>query len=68
MTRPGARRLAPWALALSAYVTLAVVATWPLVIRLTSAVPHDTGDPLLNTWLLWWNAHAVPLSARLREW
>ena len=64
MTRPGARRLAPWALALSAYVTLAVVATWPLVIRLTSAVPHDTGDPLLSTWLLWWNAHAVPLSAQ----
>ena len=22
-------------------------------------------DPLLNTWLLWWNAHAVPFSA---EW
>ena len=64
MTRPGAHRLAPWALALSAYVTLAIVATWPLVIRLTSAVPHDTGDPLLSTWLLWWNAHAVPLSAR----
>jgi len=61
---PTGRRLAPWALALSAYATLAVVATWPLAIRLTSTVPHDTGDPLLSTWLLWWNAHAVPLTAR----
>jgi len=64
VTRATGRRLGPWALALSAYATLAVAATWPLVLRLTSAVPHDTGDPLLSTWLLWWNAHAVPLTAR----
>jgi hypothetical protein len=27
-------------------------------------VPHDLGDPLLSTTLLWWNAHTTPLSAR----
>ena len=26
-------------------------------------VPHDTGDPLLVTWILWWSTHAVPLTA-----
>jgi len=54
---------APYAIALSLYTTLAVSATWPLVLRLTSAVPHDPGDPLLSTWILWWDAHAVPLTA-----
>jgi F5/8 type C domain len=55
---------APWAVVVSVYTTLAAVATWPLVLRLTSVVPHDVGDPLLSTWILWWNAHAVPLTAR----
>jgi hypothetical protein len=34
-----------------------------LLPRLGSAVPNDLGDPLLNTWILWWNAHAVPFTA-----
>ena len=38
--------------------------TWPLAAHLSSRVPHDLGDPLLNTWILWWNAHAVPFTAR----
>ncbi len=46
------------------YDALAVAVTYPLVTRLRSGVPHDTVDPLLNTWLLWWNAHSVPFSAR----
>jgi hypothetical protein len=25
-------------------------------------VPHDAGDPLLNTWIIWWNRWHVPLS------
>ena len=25
---------------------------------------HDPGDPLLVTYLIWWNAHAVPLTQR----
>ena len=41
------------------YTTLACVMTYPLVWHLSSAVPHDLGDPLLSTTLLWWNAHTT---------
>jgi hypothetical protein len=46
------------------YTALAVVVTFPLVAHLSSVVPHDLGDPLLSTSILWWNAHVVPLTAR----
>jgi hypothetical protein len=36
----------------------------PIAAHLTTQVPHDVGDPVLSTALLWWNAHAVPLTAR----
>lgn len=29
-----------------------------------TTVPHDLGDPLLSTAVLWWNAHVMPLSPR----
>jgi hypothetical protein len=58
------RRLVPWLLAAVFYVTLTVVFTWPLVARLSDVLASDLGDPILNTWIIWWNAHAVPLSAR----
>lgn len=45
-----------------AYVLLAIAYTWPLAIRLGD-VTHDYGDPLLNTWILWWTTKAVPLTA-----
>src|SRR5213078_1679046 len=63
VTHRAARDVAPWPIALFAYTALAALVTWPLVLRLTSVVPHDLGDPLLSTWILWWNAHAVPLTA-----
>jgi hypothetical protein len=31
-----------------------------LIGQFTTALPHDLGDPLLSTWILWWNAHHVP--------
>ena len=46
------------------YTTLACVMTYPLVWHLSSAVPHDLGDPLMSTTLLWWNAHTTPLTDR----
>ena len=52
------------AFALGAFGALAVAWTWPLATHLSARVPHDLGDPLLNTWILWWNAHAVPFTAR----
>ncbi len=45
------------------FLILSVVWTWPLATRLTSRVAHDPGDPILNTWILWWNAQAVPFTA-----
>jgi F5/8 type C domain len=51
-------------LAALGYLLLADVATYPLVARWRTALPHDLGDPVLNTWLLWWDATARPLSQR----
>jgi hypothetical protein len=47
-----------------AYLGLTVVMFWPLVRELRAGVPHDVGDPLLTTWILWWNAHALPFTPR----
>jgi hypothetical protein len=44
------------------YAVLAVAYTWPLTVHLADRVPHDGYDPLLNSFLLWWNAHSVPLT------
>ncbi|MEW5982273.1 MAG: hypothetical protein AB1806_07865 [Acidobacteriota bacterium] len=38
------------------HAALAVLATWPLVRRLGWALPGDLGDPLLNTFILGWDA------------
>jgi len=54
-------RRATWPL--GAFVALAVAWTWPLASHLATRVPHDLGDPLLNTWILWWNAQTVPFTA-----
>jgi hypothetical protein len=45
------------------FLALAIAWTWPLATRLSLRIPHDPGDPLLNTWILWWNAQAVPFTA-----
>jgi hypothetical protein len=58
-------RRSVWFVAAAAFTHLTVVFTWPLGERLSSALPHDLGDPILNTWLLWWNAHVAPLT---RAW
>lgn len=46
------------------YVLLTVALTWPLVLHPGSLVPNDLGDSLLNMWLLAWDAHNMPLSAK----
>jgi hypothetical protein len=35
---------------------LSIVATWPLSSHLTTVIPSDLGDPLLNAWILGWDA------------
>jgi hypothetical protein len=64
VTRFGSSRVAIWTVAPVSYAALTVVLTWPLVLHLSTTIPHDLGDPVLNTWILWWNAHAVPFTAR----
>lgn len=41
------------------YTLLTLCLTYPLLFNLTHAVPNDIGDPLLNTWILAWNSHAL---------
>ena len=41
-----------------------MVWTWPLATQIASTVAFDPGDPFLNTWILWWNAQAVPFTER----
>ena len=53
----------PVLLAAAALAALTCAYTWPLIAHAGSAVPHDRGDPLLVTWILWWTTHAVPLTA-----
>ena len=38
--------------------------TWPLLLHLGSALPHDAEDPLLSASILWWNSHVLPLTKR----
>jgi len=54
----------PFAWAAVFYCGLAVALTFPLVLHLSSVVPHDVGDPLLSTSILWWNAHVLPFTTR----
>jgi len=56
-----AARLPAWAPA-AVYLVLALAWTWPLALHLTTRFAHDPGDPLLVTYLLWWDARVVPLS------
>ena len=51
------------ALVILLHLTISLALYWPLLARLTSAIPGDPGDPLLNTLILWWNAQHLPWSA-----
>jgi hypothetical protein len=57
------RRSRPWLLAAAAYVAVTAAMAWPLLSRLSTGVAHDAADPVLNMWILWWNAHHIPLTA-----
>src|SRR4029079_11657799 len=47
------------------YLLVTLAWSWPLPLHLTNRFTHDPGDPLLITYLMWWNAQAVPLT---RAW
>jgi hypothetical protein len=63
-TEAGSRTThAPPGLVSSVYLALSVLWSWPLAIHITNRFTHDPGDPLLAPFLIWWNAHAFPLTA-----
>ncbi len=41
------------------YVFLAIIWTWPLAQEITTSLPGQGGDPLLQSWIMAWNAHAL---------
>lgn len=49
-------------MALGGFLLVAVAWTWPIARHLSWRVPHDPGDPVLNTWILWWNTQALPFT------
>ena len=44
-----------------AYAALTVMMTWPLAGGLSHDIPGDFGDPLLNCWILAWDAGVLLL-------
>jgi hypothetical protein len=50
--------------ALAFFFLLSLAWLWPVPARLFSRIPHDPGDPVLNTWILWWNTQALPFTER----
>jgi hypothetical protein len=52
------RRIAREAAVFAFYLAVAIAMTWPLAIRLTTALA-DLGDPFVNTWILDWVCHAL---------
>jgi hypothetical protein len=53
-----------WTAAFAAILLLLSLAYHaPLLDEFAVAIPSDLGDPVLNTWILWWNAHHLPLTA-----
>ncbi|HYN06495.1 MAG TPA: hypothetical protein VES67_03800 [Vicinamibacterales bacterium] len=51
-------------LAAALYTGLALLYCWPILLSFATRLPSDTGDPGLNTWILWWNSQALPLTTR----
>ena len=50
--------------AFASYLFITLILTFPLVRSLSWKLPSDLGDPVLNTWVLWWNTQAVPFTER----
>ena len=63
MRRIGAIIRSPAAAVFGLAAVLTLISAWPLARHLSSTLPSDLGDPILETWILWWNAHTMPLTA-----
>lgn len=54
----------PWLILFAIYGGFTALYLWPVLRSFATVIPHDPGDPALNTWIVWWNAQAVPLTER----
>src|SRR5229473_2101746 len=52
----------PWIIAASLYAIVTVAMLYPLIVLAGTVVSFPSDDPLLNTWILWWNVHRFPLT------
>jgi hypothetical protein len=56
------RRTSPqWIVVFPAYLMIGAIVTYPFVRLADRAVSVPVGDPLLNTWILWWSTQHPPL-------
>jgi hypothetical protein len=51
-----------WAWVAALLAALSLVQYASLVTHIDSTIAGDVGDPLLNTWILWWNSLQVPFT------
>jgi len=49
--------------AFAGYAVVTAILLRPVLAHLTTSLPHDLGDPVLISWVLWWNARHVPFTA-----
>src|SRR3954463_10535446 len=52
-----------WLVPALVYSAIAAAIAFPVVRAFASAFPHDAGDPVLNSWILWWSTHRVPFTS-----
>lgn len=64
MVSPAVSSRLRWLAVAVVYIGITLAYARPLLPVIGSALPNDTGDPGLNTWILWWNAQAMPLTAK----
>ena len=48
-----------WVIVSGMMLALSIATTWPLVREARGALPSDLGDPLLNTFILAWDADRI---------
>ena len=48
--------------AFTSYALLTALLARTLLGQFGTSIPSDPGDPVLNTWILWWNAVTVPFT------
>ena len=52
-----------WLVPAAVYLAITIALTAPLLRHIGSTFPHDSGDPALNTWILWWSTQRMPLTS-----